>query len=89
MDFNYLLISLKKALEEGYKASPFDRALISVLSFFRALSPPNHIPKFKTLTEPFSGLDETFSKSIIMGGLRSMGAISYFKTNKMKSPVFF
>jgi len=89
IDFHDLLISLKKALDEGYKASPFDRALISVLGFFRALSPPIHKPKFSTLTDPFKGLEDTFSKPVIYAGLRSMGALSYFKNRKLESPIFF
>nr|UPW42138.1 MAG: putative RNA dependent RNA polymerase [Xinjiang mito-like virus 46] len=88
-DFMHLLISLKKALDEGYKASPFDRALISVLAFFRALSPPNHIAKFGTLTEPFKGLEESFSKPVILAGLKSMGALSHFKNLKLNSPTYF
>jgi hypothetical protein len=53
------------------------------------LSPPKHIPSFKSIKDPFNGISETFSEVEIKLGLDSMKAFSYFKDLKLERPEFF
>lgn len=87
--FKHRLEKLKVNLENGEKPDPMVRALISVLSMFRALSPPRHIPNFRTITDPFMGQNRTLDMYIIKEGLESMGAFSFFEKNRIRKPIFF
>jgi hypothetical protein len=69
------------------KPRPFDRAIITVLSIFRTLSPKKWIPNFKTLTDPFIGESQTFNKEDIKRALKSMGAFEF--NFKLSKPTFF
>jgi len=81
--------SLKRRLDRGDGPLPMDRALISTLSMFRALSPPRHIPNFGTVTDPFKGQNRTLDLYLIRDGLSSLGALDYFNKNKISKPKFF
>lgn len=87
--FKHRLEKLRVDLENGQKPEPIVRALISVLSMFRALSPPRHIPNFGTITDPFQGQNRTLDMYIIKEGLESMGALSFFSKRKLRKPQFF
>jgi hypothetical protein len=80
---------MKILVEKGENPRPKDRALISVLSCFRALSPPRWVPNFGTLTDPFIGQKETFREEAIKLALESMGATSFFSKRKLCKPIFF
>lgn len=88
-DFKHRIEKLKTRLNDGGSPLPIDRALISSLSMFRALSPPKHIPNFGTITDPFQGQNRTLDMYIIKEGLESLGAYDYFNKNKIRPPKFF
>lgn len=81
--------SLLRDLEKGLQPTPYIRALISVFSIFRALSPKDHIPNFNTVTDPFMGLSPTLEKGMIHKALKSLDAFTYFEQKRLKSPMFF
>lgn len=87
--FKHRLEKLRVNLDLGGKPEPLDRALISLLSMFRALSPPRHVPNFGTITDPFKGQQRTLDMYMIKEGLESMGALDYFSKNKIKKPSYF
>jgi hypothetical protein len=76
-------------LQRDEQPSPFDRAIISTLGIFRAMSLKEHIPKFGTVTDPFNGICETLPKEEILSALSSLGALTYFEKIKLGSPKFF
>jgi len=81
--------SLINDLNNNLPPKPISRALISVLSIFRAMSPKVHIPKFSTITDPFKGQCDTLPVNDIRGALNSLGALTYFENRKLESPTFF
>jgi len=81
--------NLVRDLENGLSPKPISRALISTLSIFRAMSPKVHIPKFSTITDPFKGQCDTLPMDEIREALDSLGALTFFRNRKLKSPTFF
>lgn len=88
LELSHWIEKTKVLVDKGEDPLPKGRALISVLSLFRALSPKNWIPNFKTLTDPFKGEKDTFRKEAIKLALESMGATDFFK-RKLSKPIFF
>lgn len=84
-----IIENLKRNLMNGQLPCVESRALISVLSMFRAFSPPKHIPNFGTISDPFQGQNRTLDMYIIKEGLESMGCFTYFNNHKIKTPSFF
>lgn len=87
LELSHQIEKMKILINSNEQPRPFDRAIITVLSCFRTLSPKLWIPNFKTLTDPFIGESESFSKEDIVKALRSMGAFEF--DFKLKSPIFF
>jgi len=65
------------------------RGIISVLAIFRAMGLKDHIPNFKTLTDPFIGQSDSLDYEKISMALSDMGALDYFLKNNLKKPIFF
>jgi len=53
------------------------------------MSPKVHIPKFSTITDPFKGQCDTLPMDEIREALDSLGALTFFRNRKLKSPTFF
>jgi hypothetical protein len=84
------LESVKQALNSGLQASPFSRALISLISIFRAMSPKDHIPKFGTITDPFNGVSETLPQELVKEAIDSLVKSCGSRLPwKLRSPTFF
>lgn len=89
LELKHSLENLKYSLENDISPLPMHRAIISVLSSFRALSPLKWIPKFSTVTDPFKGISESLDSSTIKKALKAMGAIDFFNNKKLNTPIFF